>query len=215
MGSDNSHYDSAYFTWQRGSGQIGGWALVPVFGPFVRPSDAVVDFGCGGGYLLAALQCRERVGIDINPAARAEASGRLDGVYATVGELPESWADVVITNHALEHCERPLDELRALYSVLRPGGRIVVVVPCESVGHRYTATDRNRHLYSWSPMALGHLVRAAGFKLETAEPFLKKWPPKPHLWTSAPRPLFFAAGSIWGRLSRRISQCRAIGTKAY
>lgn len=209
----STHYDAAYFAYQKKIGEIGGWANAPKFLSDVKATDRVIDFGCGGGFLLSGLDCRERIGVEINPVARTEAASRLDRVYASAVDLPEQCADLVISNNALEHCERPLDELRQLYKALVPGGRIIIVVPCEAVSHRYRPRDPNHHLYSWSPMAAGNLVTEAGFAVSSSHAYLHRWPPKAAVWAHLPAPLFHATCWGYGFFARRVSQVRVIGRK--
>jgi hypothetical protein len=61
--------------------------------------------GAGGGYLLQKLQeCDEKLGVEINPFAREDAlNERKIHLVASCSELPDMWADVIISNHALEH----------------------------------------------------------------------------------------------------------------
>ena len=44
------------------------------FSDFIKETDKVLDFGCGGGYLLNELNCADKYGVDINPVALEEAS---------------------------------------------------------------------------------------------------------------------------------------------
>jgi len=46
-----THYDAAYFDWQKNTGEFGGWANAPRFAEIIKPEDVVIDFGCGGGVL--------------------------------------------------------------------------------------------------------------------------------------------------------------------
>jgi SAM-dependent methyltransferase len=184
MGQDRSvssgvaYYNECYFEKQRSIGEIGGWANLPKFAPFVQPGFRVLDFGCGGGYLLERLHCREKQGIEVNPAARAEARKRNIETVGATSEVPDEWADIIVSHHALEHCLEPLPELRALRSKLIPGGRAVFVVPCESIRFKYKPGDVTRHLYTWSPQSLGNLFNEAGYTVESCEPFIHIWPPR-------------------------------------
>jgi hypothetical protein len=58
------------------------------------------------------------------------------------------------------------------------GGRIVFVVPCESIRESYRLGDVNHHLYSWSPMCVGNLVSEAGFVIEECKSYIHLWPPR-------------------------------------
>lgn len=63
----------SYFSWKNQGGSQRGKISARKFAPYVRPTDRVLDFGCGNGSLLYHLECAERIGVEINPAARAVA----------------------------------------------------------------------------------------------------------------------------------------------
>lgn len=176
-----SHYDSEYFNWQKNIGAFGGMANQFKFKDYVRPTDRVVDFGCGGGYLLANLNCSEKIGVEINETARAEAAGNRINVVATAHEVPDNWADVIISNNALEHTLSPYHELTVLHSKLRPGGRIVFVVPHE-LKSQWREKDVHQHLYTWSPLNIGNLFQAAGYTVTSVDVIRHLWPPHYIMW---------------------------------
>ncbi|TNE64093.1 MAG: class I SAM-dependent methyltransferase, partial [Bacteroidetes bacterium] len=172
-----SHYDYGYYAWQDPIGKFGGWAnLVKVEG-FISESDTVVDFGCGGGYLLHNIRCKEKVGIEINEAAREQAQRMGIRCVAASDAIESEFADVIISNNALEHVRHPLSELTELHRILKPGGKMVFMVPCETISYKYQPNDINYHLYSWSPMCIGNLFTEAGFQVIESKPYLYKWPP--------------------------------------
>ncbi len=171
-----AHYDADYFNWQKNVGAFGGIANLIKFEEFIRSDDRLVDFGCGGGFLLANIRCEEKVGVEINPTAREAAQKHGLKVVSTLSDLPDNWASLVISNHALEHVEHPFDVAREMLRVLEPGGRAVIVIPCDRYDIAYDPTDINQHLYSWSPMNLGNLFKHAGFNIESCELFLHTWP---------------------------------------
>lgn len=123
---------NAYFAWQSKIGEFGGWANRFKFESAISPEDVVLDFGCGGGYLLKELSCAEKLGVETNPAAAEVAQQNGVDVFATTTGLPDASVDMVISNHALEHTRHPLQELQEIHRILKPGGRIVLVVPSES-----------------------------------------------------------------------------------
>jgi SAM-dependent methyltransferase len=208
-----AHYDAAYFDWQRPIGEFGGWANLTKFSPYISESDEVLDFGCGGGYLLKNIRCRKRIGVELNPDARQTATANGVECFAKADEVPDGYASVIISNHALEHTFRPLDELRALHAKLRKGGTIVFVVPCESITYAFRPGDVNQHLYSWSPMAAGNLFAQAGFVVEESRPYIHKWPPNYLAIARLGRPVFDLCCRLYARWERTYFQVRVVAKK--
>ena len=95
-------------------------------------------------------------------------------VFDNVAAVPNNSIDVIISNNALEHALQPLDELRGLKQKLKVGGKIIFVVPCESISMKYKPNDINHHLYSWSPMCIGNMFTEAGYSLIESKSYIHK-----------------------------------------
>ncbi len=202
----STHYETGYFNWQKNLGMFGGWANAFKFKESVRPDDTVIDFGCGGGFLLQRLNCRERIGIEPNPAAAD--SIRTLGIKHFVssgealGKVGRETVDVIISTNVLEHTLNPLQELINLLPLLKRGGIIHFIVPCDSFKKEWKPNDINHHLFSWSPMNLGNLFSEAGYKVDFAAPYVHKWPPYFRQISTLGWPVFNLACRIYGRLER-------------
>ena len=177
METISRHYNEKYFRWQRKRGEFAGWASLKKFEKYITPDSEVLDFGCGGGFLLKNLNCKKKVGVEVNPAAQKAARENQIEVYAKTEDIPEDYVDIIISDHCLEHVLHPLYELQMLYKVLRRRGKIIFCVPCESVKYAYVPDNISQHLYSWSPMCLGNLFTEAGFKVIESKPYWLKNPP--------------------------------------
>jgi SAM-dependent methyltransferase len=210
----SQHYDDKYFDWQAPLGEFGGWASQSMFQEYISSRDDVLDFGCGGGYFLKRAQCNRKLGVEINPKAAETARKNGIEVHQTVEEIPDGSLDVVISNNALEHTLQPLEELKSLYKKLKPGGRVIFYVPCETVLFRYRPNDINHHLYSWSPMCIGNLFTEAGFHVIESRPYIHKWPPY-YNWIArlGGRPLFEIACRVYGLITPSWYQVRIRGEK--
>ncbi|MEO1590169.1 MAG: class I SAM-dependent methyltransferase [Cyanobacteria bacterium J06632_22] len=210
----SSHYDQDYFAWQSSIGEFGGWANQSKFTQYLTEQSKVLDFGCGGGFLLKQLNCATKVGVEVNPAARQTAQQNGVEAYSRVADVPDGYVDTIISNNALEHTLQPLEELKGLYHKLQPGGKIIFVVPCESISYHYRPEDVNYHLFSWSPMCIGNLFTEAGFSVIESKPYIHKWPPK-YRWVArvGGRGLFDLACQLYGRLERSWFQVRVVAEK--
>jgi SAM-dependent methyltransferase len=214
----SGHYDAQYFAWQKERGRFGGWANLDKYRRTVSPADRVLDFGCGGGFLLANLTCAARYGIEPNQAALEQAAANGATVFsnsaAALAALGPESIDVLISDNALEHALEPWRELVALRPLLKRGGRIHFVVPCENISWIYKDDDFNQHIYSWSPQSLGNLLKAAGYEVEVVRPYIHKWPPRVASQVAKlGRPVFNFASRLWGRIDRRWFQVEVIGRR--
>jgi len=206
-------YDDKYFSWHAPLGEFGGWANLIKFRDYIKPEDVVIDYGCGGGYLLKQINCGERVGIEVNDTARKTADSIGIRTVASAAELPNNLADVIISNNALEHTARPLNELKDLFPKLKPGGRIVFVVPNESIIWKYAPNDVNQHLYAWSPMSIGNLFNHAGFEVEWSKTFIHKWPRHYRFWARLGPTIFHVVCRISSRWERSWFQIRVVARR--
>jgi len=210
----SKHYDDKYFEWQAPISEFGGWANQTKFASYISSRDDVLDFGCGGGFLLKGIECNKKVGVEINPPAAEIARNNGVEIFQNVDDIPDESIDVAISDNALEHTLQPLEELKSIYRKLRKSGKIIFVVPCESISCGYKPNDINHHLYSWSPMCLGNLFTEAGFSVIEVKPYIHKWPPQYRVIAKVVgRQLFEIACRIYGRIERSWFQVRVIGKK--
>ena len=102
----------------------------------------------------------------------------------TIGELPDGAADVIVSDHAIEHVPFPIGALRELRSKLRPTGLLAVCVPHGNYREErcYNPSDPNHHLQSWTVQTFGNTLTEAGFEIVSIENRTHAWPGR---WTVA------------------------------
>ncbi|MFL6240729.1 MAG: class I SAM-dependent methyltransferase [Actinomycetes bacterium] len=167
-----------YWEYQEPIGRQGATRDLWKIAPDVGPSDRVVEFGCGGAFLLERLAAGERVGIEVNPLPREAARGRGLDVRSGLEQVPDGWADVVWSNHALEHTLAPYDVLREMHRVLRPGGRLRLCLPVDDWRRQRRAAgpDVNGHLWTWTPLLMHNLLAEVGFTEADIRLAAYSWP---------------------------------------
>ena len=210
----SDQYQAGYFDWQSQVGKFGGKANLFKFQKLIKPDDKVLDYGCGGGFLLSELVCGRRVGLDINPIIQAPEGVEIYRQYSALKNLVGSgFFDVVISNHSLEHIENPSQALMECFDLLKPGGTIIVVVPSESHWVRYRTGDINNHIVTFAPINLGNLLALTGFDVLSVKRLFHKWPPKHLVIAKLSWGLFHLSSYIYGIFKFKSIQLIAVAQK--
>ena len=174
----------------------------------IRPTDTVLDFGCGSGGLLQSLQCARRIGVEINPIAlQRSIEGGIE-CYTDLSDVPDGVADVIISNHALEHVPYPIEALKQIKSKLKPEGILALCVPIDDwrVHKHYKSDDPHHHLHTWTVQLLGNTLAEAGFSVHDGDisVLTHAWPKYYQFWYQRiPLPLFDLLCTGWAILTKR------------
>lgn len=189
-----------YFDYQFRDVKRNNWVSKRFFDPHLTPTDEVVDYGAGTGWLLKLIDVKSKLAIEPNPNSREIAADLGIEAVASASEVPDDSADVVISNHALEHSLNPLAELKQMRRIVRPDGKIVICLPIDDwrKQRKPDPTDPNHHLFTWSPMLFANLLAEADFETVYAKAF--SYHPSPPNWRTdvLPPVLFNAIARIRG-----------------
>lgn len=134
----------------------------------------LLDVGCGNGQFLSLAREMGWIaeGVDFDPdAVRQARSLGFSVSEGGIDALAEQGCayDIVTSSHVLEHVANPIQHLRAVYSVLKPGGRLWLQTPnLKSIGARWfgrnwRGLEPPRHLVLFNTQSLRSCLREAGF----------------------------------------------------
>ena len=180
-----------------------------------RQSGTLLDVGCGAGFFVreASKNGFSAQGIEFSREA-VEFGMREGDVRLTEGDLlktefPLSSFEVVTLWQVLEHLPRPVEVLKRIRALLKPGGILVIAVPnFDSVQarvfrSRWYHLEVPRHLYHFTPATLRKFLDAEGFDV------LAEYQHSPeHNWAGilgSLFPLVASKGSYAGRLARLVA----------
>jgi SAM-dependent methyltransferase len=137
----------------------------------------VLDVGCGGGLFGRLLADRgyRAFGLDYSRQA-AQVAWRQNGlpVVAAIfpnAPFPPNFFAAITMFHVLEHLYDPSAYIRAAWSLLKPGGKLVIQVPNASswqfllFGEHWNGLDIPRHLINFRAADIQGLLEQSSFKV--------------------------------------------------
>lgn len=187
--------------------------------PHLSADMDVLDFGCGNGSMLAVL--RDHVasveGLEVNDKPRElarETFGLM--VYDKLDAIPaDKQYDAIVSNHVIEHVPHPIEILSLLGEHLKPGGKLVIMVPIEDFRAKrnidWQSPDINQHLHTWAPLQFANTLREAGFTPQRVDVVNSAWSHK--LFFLGKGLLQSLAGRLLAMATKR-RQILAVATKS-
>lgn len=141
------------------------------FSRWIRPSDTVLDLGCGYGEFINQVAAGSKLAMDLNPDARGHLAA---GIEFLQQDCSETWAvgegtlDVVFTSNFFEHLPGKESLKRTLgeaHRCLKPGGRLIAMGPnIKYLPGRYW--DFFDHHTTLTEASLAEVLLLTGFELE-------------------------------------------------
>lgn len=161
---------------------LGDKIQASLFLKHLKPDDDVLDFGCGNGSIAKQIvpHTKSICGLEVNLYPRALAVGQGLTVYGTIAEIPdEVQFDVIISNHVFEHVVNVVETLQELRKRVRPGGRMILILPLDDWRQKsnanWHASDPNHHLHTWTPLLIGNTLAEAGFQPQAIRVLTFAW----------------------------------------
>ncbi len=138
----------------------------------------LLDVGCGLGYLLSGLDAKwERHGVEISSFAAKHAAkwGEIRNGTLEQATYPAAYFDLVVLYHVIEHMDKPIQILREIRRILRPGGWLVLGTPdfdsgCARLfGARYRLLHDSTHVSLFTNESMHRLLRDEGYVIEKVD----------------------------------------------
>jgi SAM-dependent methyltransferase len=146
------------------------------FARYIPEGASVLEVAAGYCEFINNTSAEQRVAVDLNRETRLYASPDVT-VHEIAAErlcevVPRDHFDAAFMSNFLEHCrtrEQVLDVLRAVWTALKPGGRVLILGP----NFRFCPRDYYDYFDHHLPLtekSVAEALELAGFKVESAQP---------------------------------------------
>src|SRR2546428_5289279 len=134
----------------------------------------LLDVGCGNGWYMQVMSQRgwQATGYELDPAYAGDLARRIGlAVMSGLDQLNEMSGrfDLATFNFSFEHLAAPRQTLEAVSGALKPGGRIIILVPnaqgreARIFRRRWFHLEAPRHITFYTKQQLAELVAEMGF----------------------------------------------------
>jgi SAM-dependent methyltransferase len=144
------------------------------FDRYVEPTGTVLDLAAGSCEFLNACRAERKIAVDLNPDTVRYAKNA-EVIIARSDDMPQvatDSVDTVFTSNFFEHLPSKaalLETLKECHRVLKPGGRILVLMPnLRYVGGRYW--DYFDHHLPLTHSSLAEGLQMSGYSVEEVIP---------------------------------------------
>jgi 2-polyprenyl-3-methyl-5-hydroxy-6-metoxy-1,4-benzoquinol methylase len=183
---DADELKTIYDTYHQRNGKVKGdwevmmrdnfWEVSEMLAKKFPSGGRLLDIGCGYGHFLRIMEGLHWRAEGIDPSThtvnQAGKAGRIV-TQTTIDDavIPECSFNAVTMFYVLEHVTDPMKTLRKVFSLLVPGGSIVIRIPHTTPLVRLLSVfninnnlyDAPFHLYDFSPSAVTRILEQSGF----------------------------------------------------
>ena len=137
------------------------WKEVIFYRNNINPELAVLDYGCGLGQVSASLS--NVTFFDSSEYAVNFLLQRGKNALSRVENIPEKQFDFLLSSHSLEHSPTPANDLRNFHRYLKPGGKLILILPVEVDLKPSLEPDSNQHFQCWTFQTITNLLFYCGW----------------------------------------------------
>jgi len=135
------------------------------FKKYINNKFNILDFGCGSGEFLKLIECKYKVGIEINKFSQKKLKTRKIPFVSRIEHVQKKIKfDTIFALSVVDHLTDPISFIKKLSNKLKKSGKMIIIVRHDHKKQSQKNSFYKEHLYSWSLLSFGNLLNSVGLK---------------------------------------------------
>jgi SAM-dependent methyltransferase len=133
------------------------------FNKYINRQFNILDFGCGSGELLELIQCKYKIGVEINKISQNKLKKKKIIFVSKLNDIQKKF-DTIFALSVIDHLQDPIYFIKKLANKLKKNGQLIIIIRHDSKNQNQMNSSYRSHLYSWSLLSFNNLLNSIKLK---------------------------------------------------
>lgn len=135
------------------------------FNKYINQQFNILDFGCGSGELLELIQCKYKIGVEINKFSQNKLKKKKMLFVSKLDNIKkEIKFDTIFALSVIDHLQDPIYFIKKLANKLKKNGQLIIIIRHDNKNQNQINSSYKEHLYSWSLLSFNNLLNSINLK---------------------------------------------------
>lgn len=127
------------------------------FSKHIKKNSDVLDFGCGSGELLKSINCKNKVGVEINKFSQKKLKKNKIKFVHNLKSIKKKF-DLIFALSVIDHLRNPYETIKQLNLKLKKGGKLIIIIRQDAKNQIPKNSSYKEHLFSWSLLSFNNFI---------------------------------------------------------
>jgi len=135
------------------------------FNKYINQQFNILDFGSGSGELLELIQCKYKIGIEINKFLQNKLNKKKIQFFSKLNDIKKGIKfDTIFALSVIDHLQNPIYFIKKLANKLKKNGQLIIIIRHDNKNQNQINSSYRENLYSWSLLSFNNLLNSIKLK---------------------------------------------------